>query len=91
MNEPDAIADEGYGQATMAPGISNNSDQWIARYNTIRAHSEAFRIYEKEFESKQKGKVGITLNTDWIQPLSPSSVGTMLHKLKFSTMNCISP
>ena len=44
----------------------------MARHNTVRAHTEAWHIYDKEFRSEQKGLVGITLNTDWIQPITNS-------------------
>ena len=41
--------------------------------NTVRAHTAAWHIYDKEFRY-QEGKVGITLNTDWIEPT--------LHQIK---------
>ena len=44
----------------------------MARHNTVRAHTEAWHIYDKEFRNEQKGLVGITLNTDWIQPITNS-------------------
>ena len=46
--------------------------RWTARHNTVRAHAEAWHIYDKEFRSEQKGLVGITLNTDWVQPITDS-------------------
>jgi len=66
LNEPEVTADEGYGGATMAPGITGN--QWRARYNTIRAHSAAYEVYKTEFKEKQKGNCGITLNSGWYEP-----------------------
>ena len=43
----------------------------MARHHTVRAHAEAWRVYDKEFRAKQNGLVGITLNTDWVQPITP--------------------
>lgn len=75
INEPSEVADEGYGTATMAPGIYGpNTTQWIARHNTVRAHTAAWHIYDTEFRSSQHGRVGITLNTDWIEPITENDV-----------------
>lgn len=73
LNEPHETADEGYGFGWMAPGMYGPNDKrWTARHNTVRAHAEAWHIYDKEFRSEQKGLVGITLNTDWVQPITDS-------------------
>ena len=34
-----------------------------------RAHAAAYRVYEKEFAAVQGGKVGITLNINWGEPV----------------------
>jgi len=43
-----------------------------ARHNTVRAHTKAYRLYEKEFKATQQGQVGITMNTDWYEPKTDS-------------------
>jgi len=68
LNEPQVSADLGYGFGWMAPGVWGQ--RWTARYNTIRCHSAAYRVYEKEFKTKQNGMCGITLNTNWYEPIS---------------------
>ena len=70
LNEPDTFADEGYGGGDMAPGITGQ--QWRARYNSIRAHSLAYQIYKNEFKSSQNGQCGITLSSDWYEPMKNS-------------------
>ena len=52
-----------------------DTTRWTARHNTVRAHAEAWHVYDKEFRSEQKGLVGITLNTDWVQPITPNDQG----------------
>jgi beta-glucosidase/6-phospho-beta-glucosidase/beta-galactosidase len=39
----------------------------------LRAHSKAVGVYRKEFVKKQKGKIGITLNSDWGEPVHNST------------------
>jgi len=72
INEPENIADRGYGNGQLAPGVSCGDCKWIARHNTVRAHTEAYRIYDKEFRVFQNGYVGITLNVNWNQPITKS-------------------
>ena len=36
--------------------------KWIARHNTVRAHTEAYRIYDKELGSKE---IIWTVGTAW--------------------------
>jgi len=73
LNEPHETADEGYGFGWMAPGIYGpDTSRWVARHNTVRAHAAAYHVYDKEFRAKQQGVVGITLNTDWVQPITPA-------------------
>ena len=61
INEPEVVADQGYGYAAMAPGLKNQ--QWTARYNTVRAHAKAYDVYKKEFKDIQQGRCGITLSS----------------------------
>jgi len=54
----------------MAPGQTGHGDKvYIAAHNQIRAHGKAYQLYKNDFAGEQKGKVGITLNTDWAEPL----------------------
>ena len=39
--------------------------------NQIRAHAKAYRLYQRQFAETQNGKVGITLNIDWAEPVNP--------------------
>ena len=70
INEPQVVANQGYGHGWMAPGIKG--EEWRARYNTVRAHTRAYHIYVDEFKEKQGGVCGITLNCDWYEPKTDS-------------------
>jgi len=74
FNEPKETSIQGYETGTMAPGHVGAGDQvYIAAHNQIRAHGKAYQLYKKEFASKQNGRVGITLNTDWAEPKEPQN------------------
>ncbi|KAG8430619.1 hypothetical protein GDO86_020290 [Hymenochirus boettgeri] len=42
-------------------------------HNIIKAHAKAWHVYNDKFRSQQQGKVGISLNSDWAEPVSPTS------------------
>ncbi|XP_069685322.1 myrosinase 1-like [Periplaneta americana] len=74
INEPHTI-NYGYnGRQVYAPGIKDNIlGEFMVTPNILRCHATAYHVYDKEFRSKQKGKIGITLVTHWFEPLTNSS------------------
>jgi len=70
INEAEVVADLGYGIGVMAPG--HTGQQWRARHNTVRAHVAAYHVYDDEFRATQNGQIGITMNTDWYEPMTDS-------------------
>jgi len=74
LNEPKETSIQGHGTGTMAPGFFGIGDlTYIAAHNQIRAHARAYRLYQSEFATAQGGRVGITLNTNWGEPLEPNN------------------
>ncbi|GCC31093.1 hypothetical protein chiPu_0009549 [Chiloscyllium punctatum] len=73
FNEPWVVSYAGYGTGQHAPGIS---DPAIASYKVahsiIKAHANAWHIYDKNYRAQQHGQVGIALNSDWAEPSSPN-------------------
>ena len=65
----------GHGEGDHAPGVKSIGESvYIAAHNQIRAHAKAYRLYQREFAPAQNGKVGITLNIDWAEPVNPKDV-----------------
>ena len=57
LNEPWVVAYLGYGVGSMAPGVNGIGDLvYIAGHSLIKAHTEAYHIYNDDFRSTQNGK-----------------------------------
>lgn len=57
INEPKLICQSGYGSNGHAPGINSKGiGEYACSYNILLAHAKAYRIYDKLFRYKQKGK-----------------------------------
>ncbi|KAL3857520.1 hypothetical protein ACJMK2_012180 [Sinanodonta woodiana] len=70
FNEPWGVAFLGYEMGTKAPGLTGKNIYEVA-HNIIKAHAKAFRLYDTRWRKSQNGTVGITLNTDWTEPMDP--------------------
>ena len=70
-NEPWVVSILGYGQGVFAPGRISSDEPYIAAHQILRSHGKAVNIYRTEF-AHQSGRIGITNNCDWREPLSKS-------------------
>ncbi len=71
FNEPWVVAILGYGQGVFAPGRFSTSEPYVAGHHILRAHAKAVRCYRGDF-AHQGGRIGITNNSDWREPLTDS-------------------
>lgn len=73
INEPYNVAMIGHGYGTAAPGISfrPGTAPYIVAHNLLKAHAEAWHLYDEKYRAKQGGIVGITINSDWAEPRNP--------------------
>uniref|UniRef100_A0A3B4CBT4 beta-glucosidase n=1 Tax=Pygocentrus nattereri TaxID=42514 RepID=A0A3B4CBT4_PYGNA len=62
INEPYNVANIG-----SRPGTA----PYIVGHNLIKAHAEAWHLYNDKYRAKQGGIVGITINSDWAEPRNP--------------------
>ncbi|XP_049766420.1 myrosinase 1-like [Schistocerca cancellata] len=72
FNEPNMFS-RGYSGASSAPGANSSgiADYLMAK-TILEAHAHAYRLYGLSFRLKQRGKVGITLDGAWYEPLTNS-------------------
>jgi beta-galactosidase len=73
INESWVVAILGYGLGVFAPGKKSMDYPYIAGHNLILAHAKAVDIYRKQYQPVQQGKIGITNNCDWREPLTNSA------------------
>uniref|UniRef100_UPI00398F6299 lactase/phlorizin hydrolase-like n=1 Tax=Pristiophorus japonicus TaxID=55135 RepID=UPI00398F6299 len=79
FNEPWVVSYAGYGTGQHAPGISNpTTASYKVAHSIIKAHAEAWHIYDKNYRSQQHGQVGIALNSDWAEPNSSANLQDVL-------------
>ncbi|XP_056245570.1 lactase/phlorizin hydrolase-like [Seriola aureovittata] len=73
FSSPWVVSHAGYGTGEHPPGVK---DYVVASYqvthNLLKAHAEAWHVYNDKYRMKQGGKVGIALNSDWAEPMDPS-------------------
>uniref|UniRef100_A0A8C3G6H1 Lactase n=1 Tax=Cyclopterus lumpus TaxID=8103 RepID=A0A8C3G6H1_CYCLU len=74
INEPYNIANVGHGYGAAAPGISFRPGTlpYIVGHNLLKAHAEAWHLYNDTYRAKQKGIISITINSDWSEPRNPN-------------------
>ncbi|VEN50234.1 unnamed protein product [Callosobruchus maculatus] len=69
FNEPGPICQHGYGLGDLAPLYkSPGIGEYICGKNLVLAHARAWHIYDDLFRSKQKGSVGIVIDSRWFEP-----------------------
>jgi beta-glucosidase len=70
INEAWVVSMLGYGQGVFAPGRISNEEPYRAAHNLLLAHGKVVDTYRRKYQARQKGRIGITNNCDWREPLS---------------------
>jgi len=80
FNEPLTFCISGYLTGVHAPGRcsdrtkcsagNSSTEPYLCGHSVLLAHSEAVKIYRTTYQTKQKGKIGLTLNTDYAVPMT---------------------
>lgn len=79
FNEPHIFATNGYQSGIDAPGRcsapfgncpsgDSRSEPLTVVHNVLNAHALAVSIYRKEFQSRQKGFIGLVIDGVWFKP-----------------------
>ncbi|XP_052799795.1 lactase/phlorizin hydrolase-like [Mya arenaria] len=75
FNEAFVVSWLGYGIGVFAPGVSKPGDGvYRVAHNIIRSHVKAYHTYDDHFRHRYHGKVGITLDCDWKEPITTDAM-----------------
>ncbi|XP_066544255.1 lactase/phlorizin hydrolase [Amia ocellicauda] len=73
INEPYNVANIGHGYGTAAPGITfrPGTAPYVVGHHLLKAHAEAWHLYNDKYRATQGGLISITINSDWTEPRNP--------------------
>ncbi|XP_021334700.1 lactase/phlorizin hydrolase isoform X1 [Danio rerio] len=73
LNEPLNVAAHGYGYGSQAPGLSDSpgTAPYTVAHNLIKAHAEAWHLYNDQYRAKHGGMISLTMNSDWAEARNP--------------------
>ncbi|KAF7120712.1 hypothetical protein RHSIM_Rhsim13G0225700 [Rhododendron simsii] len=95
MNEPWSFSGGGYVTGAMAPGRcsawlklncpagDSGTEPYIVTHNQLLAHAVAVNKYRDKYQKSQKGEIGITLVSKWLEPLTNSSLDIEARERSF--------
>lgn len=97
FNEPWCSSILGYSTGYFAPGHTSDRakspvgdsarEPWLVGHNLLLAHGRAVKAYRDEFQARDQGRIGITLNGDatypW-DPEDPADVAAAERKIEFA-------
>ncbi len=69
LNEPWCTAVFGHGVGIHAPGRQSRNEPYLVAHNLLRAHAMAVKRYRTQFQPHQAGKIALSNNCDWREPL----------------------
>ncbi|XP_012263148.2 myrosinase 1-like [Athalia rosae] len=73
LNELQLFCLSGYGIGEIAPGKPLNiTGAYLCGHNALKAHAEAYHLYNREYRSKQNGRVGIVSHCASYLPKTPN-------------------
>eukprot|EP00879_Flechtneria_rotunda_P008056 GHRR01008439.1.p1 GENE.GHRR01008439.1~~GHRR01008439.1.p1 ORF type:complete len:521 (+),score=119.18 GHRR01008439.1:997-2559(+) len=90
FNEPWVTCVLQYGQGVFAPGKPyGEAGQYQCGHNLLLAHARTYRLYHETpqlqlggltYAQAQKGKIGIALNIEWLEPLTSKPADVVAAK-----------
>ena len=79
----------GYGYGVFAPAhVQPDQGMYLAAHTVIKAHASAYHHYDDNYRATQNGKIGITLNSNWVEPsetLKPEDIEASVSTVTIKT------
>ncbi|KAH0850919.1 hypothetical protein HID58_095123, partial [Brassica napus] len=82
FNEPRGLTIQGYDTGIQAPGRCSLLGHWFCKegkssvepyvvaHNILLSHAAAYHTYQRHFKKKQGGRIGMSLDAKWFEPMS---------------------
>eukprot|EP00897_Mesotaenium_endlicherianum_P011047 jgi/Mesen1/9971/ME000072S09382 len=96
FNEPLTFASCGYGHGVHAPGRGSDASRcedggdsstepYTVGHHILLSHAAAVDVYRRKYRDQQGGVVGITVDSDWSEPISedPADVAAAQRRMEF--------
>ncbi|XP_040994447.1 beta-glucosidase 11-like isoform X3 [Juglans microcarpa x Juglans regia] len=97
LNEPTSYSVGGYASGAIPPGRcsdwqnqyctkgNSGTEPYLVIHHQLHAHAAAVKAYRQKYQKRQKGTIGISLETGWIVPYSKArhDRNAMLRALDF--------
>ncbi|XP_062389585.1 lactase/phlorizin hydrolase-like [Sardina pilchardus] len=84
FSSPWVVSHSGYGTDQHAPGVKDPViSSYQVTHNILKSHAEAWHVYNDNYKTQQGGRVGIALNSDWAEPVSPQDTEAAERYLDF--------
>ncbi|GFQ08591.1 beta-glucosidase 34 [Phtheirospermum japonicum] len=92
FNEPHTVSVQGYDVGLQAPGRcsillrlfcragNSATEPYIVAHNLLLSHATVVDIYKKKYKPKQRGSIGISLDSFWYEPATNSQPIFKQHK-----------
>ncbi|GBP28177.1 Myrosinase 1 [Eumeta japonica] len=74
FNEPYEICEDAYGDILKAPGLNSHGvGNYLCSNTLLKAHAEAYHLYDQIYRPKQGGNIMISINSIWYEPSDPNN------------------
>lgn len=93
FNEPYEICEDAYGDIKKAPAIdSHGVGNYLCSDNLLKAHAEAYHLYNETYRPVQNGRIMISINSIWYEPADPNNaelvaLAEVANQFKVSIVN----
>ncbi|XP_050681332.1 myrosinase 1-like isoform X1 [Leptidea sinapis] len=74
FNEPYEICEDAYGDEKKAPAINSHGvGNYLCSDTLLKAHAEAYHLYNDTYRPTQNGRIMISINSIWYEPSDPNN------------------
>src|SRR5699024_834149 len=90
FNEPKQTCQQGYGTGQKAPALTSSGvADYRCTHTILKAHAQAYHLYDEEFRADQGGRVGIVIDSGWFEPPSgnQADLDAAERAIQFSVSN----